>query len=51
MQGAAQVGAEGVYNIGGAPSMRSFNLSTPAGWAMLYWFGSATLILILLWMM
>jgi hypothetical protein len=45
-----QIGADGVFNIGGAPSMRTFNLSTPAGWAMLYWGAAAFLIFMMLWL-
>lgn len=51
MQQIRQIGAQGVYDIGDAPSLKSFNLSTPAGWAMVWWGLSASIILIMLLMM
>lgn len=41
----SQVGAENVFDIGGAVSMRSFNLETPAGWTMVWWWASVLIIL------
>lgn len=41
-----RAGAEGVYNIGSAPNARRnmFDLSSPAGWTMVFWMLSILII-------
>lgn len=47
-----RVGAENVYSIGDAGSKSGlFDLSTPAGWTMLWWGLAVVIILVMFWMM
>lgn len=45
------MGAQGFSGVGSPPnsSIGSFNLSTPAGWAMIWWGLSIVIILAILW--